>query len=53
MEARKQRRSMVQEVIIILEKNPSSRTIPFPDPIEGNKPVDQKILTQAIKEARE
>ena len=52
-EAKRHRRSMIQETITILEENLNLASYDFPKPVKGHKLIDQKILTKAIKEGRE
>ena len=51
-EAKKHRRSMIQEAIVLLEQSLSLYPRTFPDPIKGNKPITQDIVTAAIREGR-
>lgn len=51
-EAIKHRRSMIQETITLLEANFAAKPQEFPIPVKGEKLINQKILTKAIKEGR-
>jgi len=52
-EARKHRRSMTQEVLIILEQSLNVVPIEFPDPIKGTSQLTQELIEDAIREGRE
>ena len=51
-EAKKHRRSMMQEAIIILEESLSLYPGSFPAPIKGEKLISQEINTAAIQNGR-
>jgi plasmid stability protein len=51
-EAKIHRRSMIQEVITILEQSLLATHQKTHDPIQGKKPITQEILTKAIREGR-
>lgn len=52
-EAKKHRRSMMQEAIIILEESLSLSPVSFPAPIKGNKLIIQEVIIDAIHEDRQ
>ncbi len=52
-EARKHRRSMTQEVLIILEESLEVVPVSYPNPVKGRIPLTQSILDKAIEEGRE
>jgi plasmid stability protein len=52
-EARKHRRSMTQEALIILEERLNIAPIRFPDPVKGTSHLTQELLEDAIREGRE
>ncbi|MBN1798452.1 MAG: Arc family DNA-binding protein [Spirochaetales bacterium] len=51
-QAKNHRRSMMQEAITILEQNLLCAPSGIADPVPGNKPLTQDILTHAIQEGR-
>lgn len=51
-EAKKHRRSMIQETIMILEERLDITEYIPSKPINGKKLLDQKILTKGIKDGR-
>jgi plasmid stability protein len=52
-EARKNRRSMVQETIKILEESLDLSPVNYPEPVKGSKKVTRSTLSKAIREGRE
>ena len=51
--ARKHRRSMTQEALVILDRALAPKVIHFPEPFEARKPLTQKMVSDAIREGRE
>ena len=51
-QARKHRRSMIQEAIILLEESLSLTPQTFPNPVKGKKVITQDIITTAIQDGR-
>ena len=51
-EAKKHRRSMMQEAIVLLEQSLSLYPRVFPDPVKSKKLITQDIITAAIQEGR-
>ncbi len=50
--ARSHRRSMTQEVLIILEESLNIIPIEFPDPVRGTYQLTQELIEAAIREGR-
>ncbi len=51
-EARRHRRSMKQEALIILEESLNIIPIEFPDPVRGTSQLTQELIEAAIREGR-
>ena len=51
-EARRHRRSMTQEILTILEKELGTTASRLPAPIEGGRPLTQRLVTEGIREGR-
>lgn len=51
-EARRHRRSMTQEALIILEDSLNIIPIEFPDPVRGTSQLTQELIEAAIREGR-
>ncbi|MCX7016051.1 MAG: hypothetical protein NTW86_26425 [Candidatus Sumerlaeota bacterium] len=51
-EAKKHRRSLTQEVLVILERSFAAGTADFPEPVQGRRPLNQRLVTKGIQEGR-
>ncbi len=52
-EASKHRRSMTQEVLIILEESLDVIQVEFPRPVKGKTQLTQELLIKGIRQGRE
>ena len=53
-EAKRHRRSMTQQALVILEEAlVEAAPVRFPNPVKGRHPLTQERLTRAIREGRE
>ncbi|HNT36971.1 MAG TPA: Arc family DNA-binding protein [bacterium] len=50
--ARKNRRPMAQELLVILDSTLQQDTRQFPAPVAGNKPLTQNLVTRGIRGGR-
>ncbi len=50
--ARKNRRPMTQELLVILDSTLQQEKRQFPSPVAGNKPLTQSLVTRGIRGGR-
>jgi plasmid stability protein len=50
--ARRHRRSMTQEALVILEKHLSMGSVEFPEPVIPLKPITAALIRKGIREGR-
>lgn len=50
--ARRHRRSMTQEALVILEKHLSMGPVEFPEPVIPLKPITAALIRKGIREGR-